>query len=663
MIIVPENFDQFGEDLKVSDDEAAFLSILKTVLDNDALILLKIYPAAGVKADMCLIEPQMGAYFIFTVTPTENLSKALNVYEHLLNPQFQKKIVDRICSHRQLSQEQDGEKHPTIPLGFVWFIPNFKRKDAHKNRFAEYNCMFADDLHRFTDKKRLFRFLEGTRMPRMFVWDGFSEGQINAFFYCTAPEYRIPKFQNNVDDFFNDWKLDLNEEIAASVDGKNISFKALALTESQVEMVNNLHKGPQLILSCAGSGKSIMLAARALKTAKAYPDKLVLLTCYNRTLQEYIEFCIDAAGLKSKNLICRTFHGLCRYLLESNDLPVPPAGTDSYFDDLCTYLESALKNGKIGQSFYAVFIDEIQDFKTEWYQLCLNLIESKSDYILNVCGDKSQDVYQKLSKNKVPWEEGPDCEANKFRLEQNYRSTDQINYFTNTFGRTMKTWVKGFKNSIPDKSDLFLPAKPSGRQGPSPKVHYVKSLDGENKKTLEILRKLHDEYKIAYSDMAVLFPYRKAEAFNIFTQHFLTKQLDMDRIPYTVLGGGDLNDFPSNFADRSGVTLSTIYASKGVDFKAVIVCGLRPLRPTIFSITADKEEHQRLYSNLLLLYTAATRAEEHLHWVLSQNPAQSVYSKIIQNCIDAVSKSQTKADQDDAPDVRRIVKIINKYKR
>ena len=637
MIVIPEKVEELSGILAPTREELKLITAVKKVAGRDDILLVKIFPASGIKADLFIIDRKEGAFFVFSIIPTGDLDKALRLVEEFLLPLYSEKLIDRICSHRQLANDNTIKIEPLIPISLAWFIQNSKRQDAPNTTFVDKHCIFIDDLQNIQSPIYYRKMLRQSCINPM-DWSGFTSHEINALFHAVAPEYRIPKIDVKVDSNINPWKLDLNESITIGSKSSEAKIKALSLTSEQIELVNKCERGAQMILSCAGSGKSIILAARAIKIAKAYENKQVLLTCYNKTLKEYMDFCIDAAGLKFRNMNCKTFHGLCRYLLDINDRPLPPNGP-KYFEQLPLYLRAAISQGKILQRYFAVFIDEIQDFKPEWYQICLDLLENKNNYIINICGDKSQDIYRILEGGLDPWEIGPEYKENMLSLEKNFRATDEIIHFIDFMGKSIKGIINLLGSNDCEVDNLYRSGTTSGKHGPIPEIIYAKNLAAEIEEVVKKVKWLHDEQGVPYSDIAIIYPFKRVEPMKIYTEYFLTKAFDDAQIPCTVLSTSDSQDSLSSYHTRAGVVLTTIFGVKGVDFKAVIICGLKALRPESISQQLEDNESLTTMRNFNLLYTAATRAEKYLYWILLRPPARSIYSKVIQDAVDEVAAS------------------------
>lgn len=69
-----------------------------------------------------------------------------------------------------------------------------------------------------------------------------------------------------------------------------------------------------VVLGTAGSGKTTIALVRAINMAKNYPDDIVLILTYNRTLIKYMEFILEDSP---KNLLIQNYHKLARGYLNS----------------------------------------------------------------------------------------------------------------------------------------------------------------------------------------------------------------------------------------------------------------------------------------------------------------------------------------------------------
>ncbi|WP_375200696.1 DEAD/DEAH box helicase [Bacillus sp. RS11] len=153
--------------------------------------------------------------------------------------------------------------------------------------------------------------------------------------------------------------------------------------------------GPQRIRGLAGSGKTIILCLKAALLHLKYPDKKILYTFMTKSLYDFVENLITkfykqigdgrlpdlANGIiirhawGGKNLK-GVYSDTCRF---NNVIPVTFEQAIKYtprenaFNFICEKL-LADTNGKPAKQYDYVLIDEAQDFKPSFYQLCREIV-------------------------------------------------------------------------------------------------------------------------------------------------------------------------------------------------------------------------------------------------------------------------------------------------
>ena len=91
------------------------------------------------------------------------------------------------------------------------------------------------------------------------------------------------------------------------------------------------------------------------------------------------------------------------------------------------------------------------------------------------------------------------------------------------------------------------------------------------------------------------------------------------------------------YGSRNGVTITTIEGSLGLDFRGVVLAGLRPLGShegiqTLSDFSKISDDKQGSYKkNINLIYTGCTRAKDELSIVLSAKRGESVYMDLIRD--------------------------------
>jgi len=133
------------------------------------------------------------------------------------------------------------------------------------------------------------------------------------------------------------------------------SLRALDL--EQERLARTLGSGHRLIFGVAGSGKTIVLVARAKYLAEAMPSSRVLVLCYNVSLRTYLRALLDGV----RNVDVYTYHGWGM----RNGVSRQESDTA---EGIGPRLLQKLEGGSGDAAKYdAVLIDEAQDFAPSWF--------------------------------------------------------------------------------------------------------------------------------------------------------------------------------------------------------------------------------------------------------------------------------------------------------
>jgi hypothetical protein len=636
MILVPDNY----ESLNLTSIQKLIISMLRKNLSDDYYLFIEVNPTGILNIPFVLIHK---AYGILCITIDEaNVPKIDDYLKVVKNMVWDKQefiLNSKIQREKSLIINTNKLK---ISLSWIYLFPNMIKQESENNAlFLEEKCVFKNEIFStFNDEEIILNlFAHNSRGKEPSI----TNEEFNTLGFIIAPHYYIPQTVSIIEKG-NDEAIIIKEEII-KLDYKQREVKALSLDMEQINIINQFNNGDQLLLACAGSGKSALLIAKAFKLASTYPEKKVLITCFNSNLANYYQWRIDVAGFSNRNVECRTFHSLLQHLLANNEIKNPYIhSSESYFDDTFKLVISYFNKGKILPKYDAIFIDEVQIFKKEWYMLCYNLLNSKEKekHLFVIAGDKSQNVNNNIQKGLAPWQielEGyPTYETNTIRIETNYRNSKEINDYINNFVTIVKGKFEKIGFDISKRDDLFLRGN-SKRHGNKPVIQ-VSNRYNEVKQVFENIDKLHYEYNIPLSEIVILIPQRKygAKRVNYFILEWLKDEFNRRYMDYTPLLNDD--DDYTRYGDRKGVSICTIESALGLDFEAVIICGLFPLG---FYSKSYKEEHlidrtvgleeleprkENFFKNINQLYTGMTRARNYLYIVLSHDD-KNIYSDIL----------------------------------
>lgn len=651
MQVYPDKYDQ----LELTSEEKSFVRTIQRAFADESmayyvpLINPRKKSANGAPELFHLLLVPKGLFlFRFLSVPSREVGQLL--LKSISSPIVYGTLVGELRSQLEKSRyltDREGNLKHAMNLCFV--LPSLASDELEgmltdeEQAFCREHVLFQEQIAalRKAGPQDLLRRLAPAEELR--------EELVNNVFQRLCPELTIPRAV----------LLEENDSVQAK-DGdltpRDRAVQSYRLDNQQINLVNRLTKGNQLILACAGSGKSVLLISKCFKLASLNPEQTFLITCYNRNLHHYYQWAIAQAGFTHKNVRCLTFDGLCRYLLERSHLPYPTKdgsqpGTVAYFQTLFETVNTALANGGITERFYGIFIDEVQIFKPEWYRFCFNLLRSKNadDHVFIIAGDKSQDIKNNIKNGTAPWQGGgasyPEYRGKTLHLETNYRNSRQINEAVQRFVEAARQCGNSIGVDLTSDPELFLLGK-SLHEGPPPQLVELPELSnqGEANAICDAIQRLLEE-GLSQVDIAILVYNRQTKYtppdwstnyYDFFPELERRFQQEGWEEPTVLISRENSG---GTYGSRSGITIATIEGSLGLDFRAVILAGLRPLGShewarTLEDIAGASGEKRKLkqeafLKNVNFLYTGCTRAKDHLVVVLSARKSQNIYMDLL----------------------------------
>lgn len=657
MQVYPEKNDQ----LELSVDEKSFLRTVERAFSNEemAYFVLHINPRrkdAGEGSpelfNLLLVNEGILLFHFLEIADSAAKMTIQALGDPIVYWMLKNDIIKRLDGSRYLTNES-GKLRFAVNVCFV--LPKVNEAQVitglgEKDRqFCSKHVLFKDTITqiRKTGSDVIKRYLgEG---------DELREELVNNVFQRLCPEITIPRKY-----ILDEYGTVTGED--GTLDATDRALQSYRLDSKQIDIVNRIAKGNQLILACAGSGKSLLLISKCFKLASLNPSEDFLITCYNNNLNNYYQWAIAQAGFISKNVRCSTFLRLCKQLLESNNLPVPSTSRhdNDYYDRLFEIANNALAQGKIKERFYGIFIDEVQIFRPEWYRFCFNLLKSKNadDHFFIIAGDKSQDIKNNIKHGKAPWQGGgdayPEYRGKTLPIETNYRNSKPINDAIDSFVAAAKEIGTKLGVDLTSDPELFLRGT-AYREGNLPTLVELSDLsnEGEGKAIGNAVRDLIETKGLSEVDIAVIL-YNKEARYT--TKGWKTRYYRL--LPYikqyfytqgwedpAILISGESEG--ATYGSRRGVTIATIEGSLGLDFRAVVIAGLRPLGThekvrTIDEFTTATSEQlpdklEAFKKNVNFLYTGCTRAKDELTIILSAPMGESIYMDLLRQSMHEVS--------------------------
>lgn len=650
MEILPSEYQQ----IELSRSEKIFV---RNMLSSEryGFLLIKTNPAMLKNESMHTLVCSDGVLhfkFFDGINDPANFNFAIPLLIDTLYAQTVGIISTKLLSNKALVDDTGKLR---FPVNLIYVFPELQRKDvagtdsAKLGDFIKNACLFKEDLPRFRTgldaevSRLLTHSIVTTSKQKM---DIINEN-VNSVLQRIAPEYVTIRVSAVTEE---ERKAGVDNELLV-VTEDDAAVKAFRLDAEQVNIVNKIVKGEQLILACAGSGKSVLLIAKCFKAATMNPDKQFLITCYNSNLYSLYTWFIDRAGLRAKNVTCLTFHTLCKNLLNRNGFHTQNKDFDGWVSNAIARLNA----GQIKERFYGIFIDEVQQFNLEWYKFCYNLLENKAsdNHLFVICGDKTQKLANLQRHGRAPWNAGEGYPiyrgGNKnIRIERNYRNCIEINEYINHYVSNAKQYLFSVQQNTDLDPDEFLRGK-SVFHGPGVTIKHLTDSNNQSeaKAVAESIRMIHDESGIPYDEIAVImfnkrhlkkFPGWGNRIYNL--EGPLTDLLEQNDIPHCAMYNSD-TVWSARYGDDGGIRLITFQSVLGLDFRAAIVCGLLPLgvhdgtkKPDWSAIQENKEVFEDALkdtkNNIRFLYVACTRAKEILHVILPETGETSVYINMLE---------------------------------
>ncbi|MTH53681.1 AAA family ATPase [Bacillus mangrovi] len=355
----------------------------------------------------------------------------------------------------------------------------------------------------------------------------------------------------------------------------------------------------RLIRGVAGSGKTLILSARAKYLSKQHPDWKILVLCYNISLAQEIKYMIQmkmnepedlfdfdpkSQANDMKNIQVFNFHAWLKQELKMKEQQIP------------LMLKKLAAKETILPSYDAILIDEGQDFEPEWLSLASSLLNPDTQMLLLV-EDRAQNIYSR--KRSYVQDTGLSFQGRSKILSINYRNTAQIVNFAWDFYRNHSTLKNRVVKGSLEGEEIISPQS-TRRKGPEPAIVKCKNLKEEMGFVTKLMKRLHAEKGVPYSEMLVL--YRVKRTFNQNIIETIQNELKESAIPsfWLTESADSKRDYEK---ERGNVIISTIDSSKGLDFQAVFIVNAENMP---FALEENKERE------VSLLYIGMTRSKDYL---------------------------------------------------
>ena len=602
----------------------------------DAWFLVDIDPVgfSNEKVRMAsVISPKFGVITlsIHEENSIEQFLPTVDLYTNMI----EEKIYNLLLESAALITKKDNKKVLKFPY---CHLNVFKSLDGvENNRCIDIDMlMHEDEFAKFLSEENCKPFDKS--------YGGLSDAEAIAVISKIAPEYTVIKPQiikSEADSLLDE---DIDVEALPFITGKEVEYSTFLLDEDQVKYINEMGTGHRVLLANAGAGKSVLLLSRAYRYASTHKSGKVLITCFNNNLADSYKFKNSCSNFgDNNNLFIMTFHKLVKKIY-NECLKVNIAGeypTEQEIQDLLLYI----KKGMVKLKFTAIFIDEVQIFTPLYLDICYALLDSNKDAVFLLAGDLNQTVRKQSRRGDAPWKKIDGGKLN-FRgrvkyISKNYRNSPQISSYLNAMLAYMN--LKLSQNGLIDMQEFEYNIFGDGpAQNIALEVQRRISRMDICGRIINAIEEITNKYKVGYSDIAVLFPYKENRFLKYYVLFWITSEMKKRGIQYSLIFSDDQEE-RSQYSRTNGVVLSTIDSSLGLDFRAVILAGLYPYE---YIYTEDKktkkingweqlsklpsDEQESVKVQLRKLYTACSRAREVLY-VLSDIEAGSPFDDVLED--------------------------------
>ena len=372
--------------------------------------------------------------------------------------------------------------------------------------------------------------------------------------------------------------------------------RLLSLDIEQERLARTMRSGHRVISGVAGSGKTLILMARAKALANNLEQQRILILCFNITLASHLRSVLHSDSRNPQYKECievLNFHGWAKSILKRLPSPRSFKTEDAYNQHIGEKVLAQLQKLPEEKRWDAVLVDEAHTFDQSWFPCCVAALKDTEEGDLLIVSDRNQGLYK---RREFSWKSvGVNAQGRSKKLAQNYRNTQEI---------LSAAWDV-LKPSKAKVDSAFLAVDPSAalRHGPVPTLHITQKKWAATEQALAQVQKLCTS---GYSlpDIAIVYKYKSQQEADSFQQ--LLEQMESRGMkPYWITADADAKR--SYDSQRPGVRVVTALSSLGLEFKAVLLLWIEQFWGCHDKDIAKAERDRRQ------LYVAMTRAQDELH--------------------------------------------------
>lgn len=516
----------------------------------------------------------------------------------------------RKSRHARHLLHADGSREGNFlfPFGHMALMSNMTRDQVRQGDFDIAPDVFGDG--KMVMKDEMDALLERPADQLIDVMRGWFD-----------PSWSFPRLTKSQVDSI---RLIIHPEVV--IEGTSLAV----LDHRQEAKARSIGQGHRLIYGVAGSGKTVILLARARMLAKD-SSRQILLLCYNKELvRRFREELTD-----HPNIHVMSFYGWVgrnRVRVRHNDFS--PEAEELRVRLLLDKLKAG--RGEAGR-YDAVLIDEAQDFDPRWFTCVKLALKDPEIGDLLIALDGGQNLYRRKT---FTWKSvgvnavGRVISRLAYDLDRNYRNTRQILTVAAPFA---------IVNVTDDEDDELqsyrIDPAWAVREGPLPKTYAANTREAEAD---AIVRRVKDwlsrgfltengEYeRLSPDEIGILYP-RCPDAFRPQLEALLERLAEV--CPVRFVASGASAAARNGTAAGPALTVGTVYAVKGLQFRAVIL-----MWADLFYGPDNSERHA---TDRALLYVGLTRAQTFLRICWTRPTALTAE---IEQAIGSIDDGDPKAD-------------------
>ncbi len=357
------------------------------------------------------------------------------------------------------------------------------------------------------------------------------------------------------------------------------------LDYEQERFAYKMGEGHRLIFGVAGSGKTVVLIARARCLAKKHPNWRILVLCFNKLLKNSIFHLLNPQDYDA-DITISNFHSWVRkYVLsaenkfsqlykEAEKKAKRVGKMNEFFQEFVPkiFLEMLKSLGEEKVLYDAILIDEAQDFEEDWFRGILEVLNPDTNSLLITC-DGLQGIY---ARKRFYWKEvGIQAVGRVKRFQKSYRIPIEI-------GVIAQKSLPITLQDLLDNYDEFMSTKEYLGLHGTVEILVSNSRDEEYKKLAEKVSRLLKQPQ----EILVLFLFNMTK---INYNHPFFDQLKKLNVQWK-----DLKNY--NY-ETPELLIGTIHGTKGLECDTIII-------PEVNTFSSEKERQ--------LLYVAITRTRKKL---------------------------------------------------